>query len=68
MNIPEKVNLTCQHCKHVWLEPTVNLLSQETVVYRGETSNTVKRRATCPNCNLGVIAKVPREWVDEYGK
>jgi len=68
MSRPQYVNLSCPHCGHKWLEPTINLLKAQVVVYRDvETSEgkTVERRIPCPNCGKDVTVDVPKEWLED---
>jgi hypothetical protein len=60
---PEKVNLTCKHCGHEWLQPTITLIAAQVVVYRDD-EEIVKRRLPCPNCDKGVIVDVPKRWLE----
>jgi endogenous inhibitor of DNA gyrase (YacG/DUF329 family) len=62
MSRPEKVTLHCDHCGHDWVQTTVDLLSNRTVIYR-ENAKTEQRRVPCPNCGKGVVVDVPKEWL-----
>lgn len=60
---PEKVNLTCNHCGHQWLQATNTILYADALIYKGGADD-IERRLDCPNCDKGVIVKVPRAWLE----
>ena len=62
--IPQKVQLTCDHCGHQWLESVTVIIGSRELIYRSDTQ-TSERRVICPNCNDGVIVAVPQSWLEQ---